>query len=63
MTITGYRSNADFLAAQKSVIKHLGLSTKDAKVLVENIKEGRSFRVTDDFVLREDLEDYGFIVE
>jgi len=63
MIIAGYRQNADFFEAPKTLTKHLTMSGSAARRIMNRIENGEAVKVDNDFVLREDLEALGFIVE
>jgi hypothetical protein len=63
MIITGYRHGAKATDAVKAIHKHTEQSLHKSKSIVDEALEGKAMRLPDDFVLREDLEDAGFIVE
>tara|TARA_B100001287_G_scaffold137115_1_gene115415 strand:+ start:424 stop:615 length:192 start_codon:yes stop_codon:yes gene_type:complete len=63
MIVSGYRTGANFMAAEQVITKHTAFSKRDAKHIVDHIKEGKCVNLPDDWVLREDLEDLQFKVE
>ena len=63
MLVIGYKTNANFELAQLAIKKHTSFSTTDVKQILEHIKEGKGVRLPDDFVLREDLEDFNFLID
>ena len=62
MLIEGWRTGAKAIDATIAIKKHTGLSLYKAKKLVERILEGETIELPNDFVLRDDLRDAGFIV-
>lgn len=63
MLIVGYKSTADFNEGTKSVLKHTDFTANQTKKLLKDLKEtGLGVALPDDFVLREELEDLGFIL-
>ena len=62
MYITGWRNGANTIDAIQAVRKHTNMSLIDSKRLIEDAIEGKTVKLPDDFVLREDLEDLGFKV-
>lgn len=62
MTIIGYRKGANSINAIQSIRKHTGLSLKASKQLVEQVLAGEIVKLDDDFILREELIDFRFIV-
>lgn len=62
MLVEGWRSGAKTIEATTAIKKHTSLSLKDAKKLVERVLEGEVVELPNDFVLREDLRDAGFII-
>jgi hypothetical protein len=63
MTIIGYRRGANSVDAIRSVKKHTGRSLLDSKRLIERVLAGETVQLDEDFVLREELTDYMFIVK
>lgn len=63
MTIIGYRKGANTIDAIRSVKKHTGRSLLESKRLIEQVLEGKAVVLDEDFVLREELTDYNFIVK
>lgn len=59
MLVTGYRANANFEQARLAISKHTKFSLAQSKEICDAIKDGKSVKLPDDFVLREDLEDLG----
>jgi ribosomal protein L7/L12 len=62
MLIEGWDIGAKAIDATIAIKKHTGLSLYKAKKLVERILEGETIELPNDFVLRDDLRDAGFIV-
>ena len=63
MLVTGYKSTADFDGAAKSIAKHADVKLSQASFFLDKLKtEGLTFSVKDDFVLREDLENFKFTI-
>ena len=60
MYIIGWRKGAKTISAIDAVRKHTGKSLSEAKRLIDDALEGKPVQLPDDFVLREDLEDFGF---
>jgi ribosomal protein L7/L12 len=60
MIIVGYRAGVKTVEAISAVRKHTGKSLADSKRLIEAAIQGQSVKLPDDFVLREDLEEFGF---
>jgi len=63
MNIIGYRGNPTKAQTTKIFQKHTNLSQSEINTLVNDILKGEVRTVDNDFVLREDLEDSGFIVD
>jgi len=63
MFIIGYRAGVNTIEAVSIVRKHTDKSLIDSKRLIEEAIEGKAVKLPDDFVLREDLEDLGFIIK
>lgn len=63
MMIIGYRSNVNPSAGIKAVQKHTGKPRTEAKKIIDDAIEGQTVVLDPDWVLREDLEDSGFIVD
>lgn len=63
MLITGYRAGVNTISATRAISKHTGMSIIEAKKLIEDAIEGKTVKLPDDFVLREDLEDLGFKID
>jgi uncharacterized protein (DUF305 family) len=63
MQITGYKHGADADDAISAIIKHTTLSISMSRKMVEDAISGKIINLNDDFVLREDLNDAGFVVE
>jgi len=63
MTIIGYRQGANSIDAIKSVRKHTGRSLSDSKLLIKQVMIGGTVQLEEDFVLREELTNYNFIVK
>jgi ribosomal protein L7/L12 len=63
MYIIGYRAGVKTIDAITVVKKHTGMSLIESKRLIEDAIEGKSVKLPDDFVLREDLEDLGFKID
>lgn len=62
MIVKGYKSGANFLEASNAISKHLEVSATEARMLCKEIEEGKAVSLSDDFCLREDLEDLGFLL-
>jgi ribosomal protein L7/L12 len=62
MYIIGCKHNAKSVDAITAVKKHTGKSLLESKKLIESVMEGKSVKLPDDFVLREDLEDANFLI-
>jgi len=63
MVITGWRAGVRTIDAVQAVHKHTDFGLRDSKILIETALSGKSVKLPDDFVLREDLEDCGFTVK
>lgn len=63
MNITGYKYGVDSVKAIQSLNKHSDMSLPKARQTIEKAIDGNIISLRDDFVLREDLEDAGFIIE
>jgi ribosomal protein L7/L12 len=63
MTIIGWRHGANSIAAINAIKKHTGKSLIESKRLIDAALEGKAVTLPDDFVLREDLEEYKFILD
>jgi ribosomal protein L7/L12 len=63
MLITGYRAGVKTIEAITVVRKHTGKSLSESKRIIEDAIEGKTVKLPDDFVLREDLEDLGFRID
>jgi len=62
MMIVGYRPTVNTTAGVKAITKHTGVNLGEARRMIDNAIEGQSVMLDSDWVLREDLEDSGFIV-
>lgn len=62
MIIVGWKKGANTVDAIRAVKNHTGMSLKESKQLIESALEGKSVKLPDDFVLREDLEECNFII-
>jgi hypothetical protein len=62
MIVIGCRYNSNDEQAALAIRKHTGKSLADSNKLIQEIKNGNTVSLPDDFVLREDLEDCNFIV-
>lgn len=62
MIIEGYRGNVNFSEVAKIIAKHTGITLKQSAKICDQIKEGRSVTLEDDFVLREDLEELNIFI-
>ena len=60
MYITGWKNGVKTIDAIQAVRKHTNMSLIDSKRLIEDAIEGKTVKLPDDFVLREELEDLGF---
>lgn len=63
MIIIGCRSGADISSAIKSISKHTNIPIQDSKKIIDSVMDGHTYKLPDDFVLREDLEYYRFIIK
>ena len=63
MIISGWKSGAKSIDAIRAVKTHTGMSLAESKKLIETALEGKVVNLPDDFVLKEDLEDFGFKVD
>ena len=63
MIIIGYRSNVNRAAGIKAVQKHTGKEVKEARLMIDEAMRGVVVEFDRDWVLREDLEDSGFIID
>jgi len=63
MIVSGYKHGAKTIDATEAICKHVGENLSTAKKMVESVLDGNPVKLPDDFVLREDLESAGFIVE
>lgn len=63
MNIIGYRGNPAKAQTAKIFQKHTNLSQSEINQLVNDILNGECRQVDNDWVLREDLEEYGFILD
>lgn len=62
MLVIGYRSNVNTSGGILAVQKHTGKPRREAKQLIDTVMEGKPITLDPDWVLREDLEDNGFII-
>jgi len=63
MMIVGYRSNVNAAEGVRAVVKHTGKPVGEARKLIDSAIGGQSVLFDSDWVLREDLEDNGFIID
>lgn len=63
MIVTGYKHVVDATNAIKAIHKHVEPNLQKSKSIIDDVLEGKVISLPDDFVLREDLEDAGFIIE
>ena len=62
MLVEGWRAGASSIEAVQAIHKHTGFTLQKSRELVKQINSGQVVKLPDDFVLREDLKDAGFIV-
>ena len=62
MLIVGYKLGADFNKATVSISKNLSLTLHEARNILDRVENGESVSLENDFVLREDLVEYKFLV-
>lgn len=63
MYIIGYRAGVNSVEATLAVKKHTGKSLSESKKLIDEAIKGTPISLPDDFVLREDLEEFGFKIQ
>jgi len=63
MIISGWRPGARKIDATQAINKHSGIGLKESKKIVDDVLEGTPRALPDDFVLREELESFNFIIE
>jgi hypothetical protein len=63
MTIIGWKAGVNSQKAIQSINKNTTFTLLEAKKLVEKAINGEPVVLPDDFVLREELEEYRFIVK
>lgn len=62
MRIIGCKYNANISDATTAIRKHTGKSLAESRKIIDEVMEGKSVDLPDDFVLREDLEDANFLI-
>jgi hypothetical protein len=62
MLVEGWRGTPSSVEAVRAIHKHTGFSIEKSRKLVDRIIAGEPVSLPDDFVLREDLQDSGFII-
>lgn len=62
MLVEGWRAGASPTEAIRAIHKHTGFSIEKSRKLVQSISSGEPVQLPDDFVLREDLKDLGYII-
>lgn len=63
MIISGYKAKHDHQKAVKSINKHINLSISESRKIIQSVLNGEPKIIQDDWILQEELTDYGFIVE
>lgn len=63
MLVIGWKSGVNVNGAVRAIHKHVGLSLDESKKIVDGVIDGKTHKLPDDFILREDLEDCKFIIQ
>ena len=62
MLVEGWRGTPSTVEAIRAIHKHTGFSIEKSRKLVTQITRGEPVQLPEDFVLREDLKDLGYII-
>lgn len=63
MLIIGWRAGVNATGAVRAIQKHTSLSLAESKKIVDDVIDGKSYKLPNDFILREDLEECKFIIQ
>jgi hypothetical protein len=63
MLVMGYRGTPDWAKIRASFKRCTTMNDTDIQKIVKNIKEGKSEIIPNDFVLYEELKDFGILIK